>query len=231
MTKILIKNAFSLIELIVSMALLCLIVLGIFSINMVLNNNHQDYGQKYLVKSSTQTTLNHILTNVSLAVGSGTVDQYGNKDLGVLHGNGVQPDGNPGVGDANSFCIHQAAGNNILGTGADIWLCYTINANQINWCTSAFNAAAAFRGAAAPCTNASANYTFLGSAFSIFNPTGPTFVDNPATNQLQFTITIENCLNNTAITCNQGGNGISGDPANNPEIQLSGSVTPPQEGM
>jgi prepilin-type N-terminal cleavage/methylation domain-containing protein len=216
-------TAFTLIELIVAMALLSLILLGIFSIGSVLNTNHQDYGQKYLIKSETQTTLNHILNNASLAVGSATSDAFGNQDLGILIGAGNPP----GVGDANSFCIHQAANNNIINSAADIWLCYTINANQIYWCTSTFTAAASapsFRGAAAPCTGASTNYTFLGTAYSISNPSAPAFT---AANG--FSITIQNCLNNSLGTCSA--TGTSTDPANNPEIQLSGSVTPAQEGM
>ena len=72
MKRIFSKTAFTLIELIVSSVLVSVVVLGIFSINSVLNNNNQDYGQRYLVKSETQATLNHILNNASLAVGSGT---------------------------------------------------------------------------------------------------------------------------------------------------------------
>jgi prepilin-type N-terminal cleavage/methylation domain-containing protein len=223
MNKNVFKKAFTLIELIVGLVLLSFIVMGIFSISSVLDSNHQDYGQQYLVKSETQTTLNHILNNASLAVGSGTSDSFGNQDLGILIGAGNPP----GAGDANSFCIHQAGNNNIINSANDIWLCYTINANQIYWCTSTFAAATAFpsfRGAAAPCTAASANYTFLGTAFSISNPAAPTYT---ATNG--FSITIQNCYNDSLGSCSA--TGTSTDPANNPEIQLSGSVTPPQEGM
>ncbi len=215
------KKAYTLIELMVSLILLAFIVLGIFSINQVLNTSHQDYGQKYLVKSATQTTLNHILNDASLAVGSGT--KVGNPavlDLGVLIGAQM------GAADNNSFCIHQSP------NGADTWVCYVFDpaSFQITFCNKTYNLGdgTGYRGASGACLAAG---QFLGSAFSISNPAPPSFVDNPATNQLQFSITIENCLDNSAATCNQGGNGISGDPANNPEAQLSGSVTPPQEGM
>ena len=59
MKKIFSKTAYTLIELIVSLLLASFVVLGIYSIDQVLNNNAQDYGQRYLVKSGTQTTLNH----------------------------------------------------------------------------------------------------------------------------------------------------------------------------
>ena len=129
MKKNLSKTAFSLIELIVTSLLVIIVMLGAFSINSVLTNNNQDYGQRYSVKSVTQITLNHILNNASLAVGSGTADNYGNIDQGILWGagnppeitNGVYNNFN-GVGDPNSFCIHQAANNNIVNVTRGILL-------------------------------------------------------------------------------------------------------------
>jgi hypothetical protein len=58
----------------------------------------------------------------------------------------------------------------------------------------------------------------------------PSFVANPA-GQLQFSITINNCLNDAATgteACSI--TGTSGDMTNNPEVQVTGSVAPPQEG-
>jgi prepilin-type N-terminal cleavage/methylation domain-containing protein len=219
MKKLFSITGYTLIELIVSLALLCLIVLGIFSINSVLNTNNQDYGQKYLVKSETQATLNHILNDASLAVGSGTsVGTPSELDTGILVGAAM------GAADNNSFCIHQSP------SGVDTWLCYTFTpaTYQIAYCNKTYNLsdAAGFRGASGACTTAA---QFLGSAFSITNPTAPVFTDSVATNQLQFSITIQNCLNNSLATCSA--TGTSTDPANNPEIQLTGSVTPSQEGM
>ena len=167
-------------------------------------------------------------------------DSYGNKDYGILLGAGAPP----GVGDANTVCIHQpdGTGNNIINDTSHpmgIWLCYTWfpagNANQyqIYWCTSNYTPAASasapsyYRGAAA-CTAASTNWTFLGSAFSW----APSFTQSASSgnSQLQFSLTLNNCLNDAAATCNAGGAGVSSDPVNNPEVQLTGSVAPPQVG-
>ena len=74
------KTAFTLVELIVSLVLVGIVLLGLASITTILGTSNQDYGQKYLVKADTQTTLNHILNNASLAVGSGTSDAFGNQD-------------------------------------------------------------------------------------------------------------------------------------------------------
>ena len=51
-----------------------------------------------------------------------------------------------------------------------------------------------------------------------------------------FSITIDNCLNNAAGTCqfNAVGvplTGVGTDPANNPEVAKSGTIIPPQQGM
>src|SRR5450631_3425882 len=106
------KTAYTLIELIVSLLLVSVVVLGIFSINLVLNNNNQDYGQRYLVKSETQATLNHILNNASLAVGSGTtVGNQNVADQGIVSftSNAVN----------QNFCVHQKP-----TTTTDTWACY-----------------------------------------------------------------------------------------------------------
>ena len=231
MKKIFSKTAYTLIELIVSLLLASFVVLGIYSIDQVLNNNAQDYGQRYLVKSETQVTLNHILNNAALAVGDGMSDSFGNVHLGILSGAGNPP----GAGDANTFCIHQAANSNISGSGSPLWLCYTwypstdpTYPNQIEYCTFPYTAATgapSFRGAL-PCksTNSPATGpTFLGTAFAL---PAVTFAGSTGS----FTVTLQNCLNNAASSCNAGGAGISTDQINNPEVQISGTVFPPQEG-
>jgi prepilin-type N-terminal cleavage/methylation domain-containing protein len=222
MRKIFSNTAFSLIELIVSLTLLSIVVLGIFSINTVLVSNNQDFGQRYLVRSETEITLNHILKNASLAVGSANPD-----DQGILHGSGVQADGNPGMNDANSFCIHQAggAGNNLIDNPSDIWLCYQLTGNLINWCAETYTTGAINPRGASKCSTsgsliAGQPITFLGTAFSITNP-APSFDSTKG-----FSITIQNCLDNTAGTCSN--TGTSTDPSTNPEVQISGSIFPPQ---
>ena len=225
MKKIFSKTAYTLIELIVSLMLASVVILGIYSVQEVLNSNNQDYGQRYLVRSETQLTLNHILNNASLAVGDGA-STNGMLDLSILAGAGVPP----GVNDANSFCMHQAGtgdtppGQNIINSAADIWLCYTWSpaTYQIYYCTMSFNAGASpYRGAAAPCTSSSANYTFLGTAYS-----APTIAFVGSTGS--FTVTLTNCLSNAAGSCSS--TGTSTDQINNPEVQISGSVFPGQEG-
>jgi hypothetical protein len=205
------KTAVTLIELIVAVSLVSIVLLGLSSINMVLSNNNQDYGQRYLVRSETQATLNHILNNASLAVGSGSAN-----DEGVLIG--------AAVGDPNSFCIHQGPNNNIFNNvNNDIWLCYTLSSNQIKYCTETYSAGGDPRGAAS-CTaspNITSGPTFLGTAYSITNPSSSL---NSTTG---FSITIQNCLNDSALGCNSSG--ISTLPANNPEVQITGTVFPPQE--
>jgi hypothetical protein len=66
---------------------------------------------------------------------------------------------------------------------------------------------------------------FLGTAYSF----KPSFTSTSG-----FSITIQNCLNDSEPApraCNGGGDGISGDPVNNPEVTVSGTVFPSQEGI
>jgi prepilin-type N-terminal cleavage/methylation domain-containing protein len=220
MKKFLSKTAFTLIELIVSLTLLSVVLLGIFSISMVLNNNGQDYGQRYLVQSDTQTTLNNILNNVSLAVGSATsVGNPPEVDLGIEIVTPAVP------GDPTYIHIHQSPVP--TDTTQDIWYSYKFDpvAQQISYCTVPYNLldSLGHRGlaAAATCTR-----EFVGSAYNIDSPAPPTYSSGV------FSITIQNCLNNGAPTCNAGTTaGTSSDPVNNPEVQLTGSVQTPLEGV
>ena len=230
MKKIFSKTAFTLIELIVSLALVSVIVLGILAISTVLSNNGQDYGQRYLVKSETQIALNHILNNASLAVGSANTN-----DEGILYKGNY-----PGF-DPNSFCIHQAGtgdvppGQNLINWPSDIWLCYTWSpaTYQINWCAETYSGPGADPRGASSCSTSvtripnpqtGTNTTFLGTAYSISNPSPLSF--NSTTG---FSITIQNCLNDSASSCYNPNPALQ-DPANNPQAQVSGSVFPPQEG-
>jgi len=257
-------TAFSLLELIIATVLVSVVLMGIFAINNVLNNNSQDYGQRYLIKSATQTTLNHILNNASEAIGSGT-NINGYPDLGILIGGPCSPGtgGNLGCSDPNNaytFCIHQdippgatsapyypsppfPAGTTIDNAAPNSpattppyynnsypattydsrWLCYTWSpvTYQINYCSMPYYSLSTPSQGAVSCTGV-ANSEYLGTAAS--NP-----VTSAAFNSTSgFSITINNCLNNSASTCS-GGN--STDQANNPSVQLSGSIFPSQEGM
>jgi hypothetical protein len=239
MKKIFSKTAYTLIDLIISLMLVSVVILGVFSINTVLSNNNQDYGQKYSVKSQTQTTLNHILNNAALAVGNGTLDPNGHSEIGILVG--------AQVGDPNSFCIHQdipsgpysapttidnATANNPSSSPPNYtnsrWLCYTWSSvtYQINYCAMPYNYNLANRGAA-NCSsgNVTSGPFYLGTAYKIT----PAFTDSEVSGQMSFSATILNCLNDSLATCSN--TGTSADPANNPETNLSGSVIPSQESI
>jgi len=220
------KTGFTLIELIVSIVLVSIVILGIFAINNVLSNNNQDYGQRYLVKSQTQATLNHILNNVSLAVGSSIADNFGNPDIGILYG--------PSLQAIDSLCIHQDPNQTPGNYSDDIWLCYTwyppadpTYPNQIVYCTFGYTPAAgnpSTRGAGR-CT-ADKNPTFLGTAYG--TPANNLINTITFNNNNVFTITINNCLNDSAASCFNA-DPKKQDPANNPQVTVTGSASPAQE--
>ncbi len=233
MKRIFSKTAFTLIELIVSGLLVTVVLFGIISIQMVLSNNNQDYGQRYLVKSQTQTTLNRILNDAALAVGSAAnTGTPSVPDLGIVIGAQM----GPGLNN-NSFCMHQQPN----GSGSDIWACYKLDTNaasatyqQVLYCNKTYNPndATGYRGSNGACNPPS--WQFLGTANSITQTAGTTLPSSPYFNTsgpLLFSINILNCLNNSASSCNGSGMGVSSDPTGNPEVQLSGSVIPSQESM
>ncbi len=257
MKKIFFKKAFSLLELIIASVLVIIVILGIFAINSLLSNSNQDYGQRYFVKSQTQTTLNHILNNASEAIGSGTnVSLTGGStvpDQGIVKGD----DGTEGWGDSTSFCIHQdiPPGPYVSPTTIDNatpnaspsappyssnatrWLCYTWYAvptspgaaDQIYYCTFPYSTTAPNRGAGR-CDTSAAGQVYLGTAFATGVLTNPvTSISFNSTTG--FSITLKNCFDNSASSCDGSGDGISSDPVHNPEVKLSGSVFPAQEGM
>ena len=124
MKKIFAKiKGLTLIELIIASMLISLILFGVISTNTALNNTGHDSGQRASVTSQTQTTLNHILNNAAMAVGSSAPNNEG-----ILIGeNNYGPSDLTGLGDTNSFCIHQSPGANILNNAnEDLWLCYSL---------------------------------------------------------------------------------------------------------
>lgn len=206
-------TALTLIELIFATTLVSVVLFGLFSITSVLSTNSQDYGQRYLLASQTQATLNHILGNASLAVR----DNISSQDPGIL----ISVSGDP-----NSFCMHQdissltPANTNPNNTPNnytdDRWLCYTLSNNQIYYCAYAYQPGPSPWGAAS-CVPASS--VFLGTAFSI----------TPVYSNPTFSVTMQNCLNDatpTPGTCSA--TGISADPVNNPEVTRAGSVATTQ---
>lgn len=195
------------------------VILGLSSVNNALSNNNQDYGQRYLVKSETQNTLNSVLSAAQDAVGSGTMlcttDTRPFRPLGALPclspvaDRGILIGKQMGNNNPQSFCVHQKPG------GADQWACYNLQPDhQIMMCHKDYNLAdqAGYRGASAACSDLP---VFVGSANSL------EINFSNSQNQLSFSVTIKNSLNND----------ISSDAENNPEVILTGGISPLQEGI
>jgi len=225
MKKINSNIGLSLVELILASVLVIIVIVGIVAINFALSNNNQDYGQRYLLKSETQATLNNILYNASLAIGSlgdvgiGTIASPYVADQAVLVG--TQMGGSNTVNP--SFCIHQQQSISTPPYYNDIWMCYMLDNTtgdvtygQISYCNKTYtiNDSAGFRGASAACVG-----TYLGNGIGIT----PIF---SSSSPLLFQMNIVNCYNNSATaTCSSTG---STDQVNNPSVSLTGSVIPMQ---
>jgi len=247
MRKTTLKTGFSLLELVIAASLVTVVIMGIFAINNVLTSNNQDYAQRYSVKSTTQTTLNHILNNASEAIGSGT-NIWNNNTSSYFPDVGIQYYMS-GVGDANSFCFHQDIPFTIVGgytidnnpvnstptappytSASTRWLCYTwypntssppassVNAYEIFYCARNYTYNSAYQGAG-NCPVATS--TYLGTAYLL-----PAVSYSSTTG---FNVTLQDCFNNAALSCFS--QGASSDPVNNPQVTLSGNSFPAQVGV
>ncbi len=222
-------TALTLIELIFATTLVSVVLVGLFSITSVLSTNSQDYGQKYLLASQTQATLNHILGNAALAVGSASANPA--------------PIVTNAGGDPNSFCIHQGPNNNILSNAnEDLWLCYSLSGYQISWCAVNYANSPSSCSAAVAAGHLIGGTTvnFVGTAYGITSPIitdPPAPASSPSYTNPTFSIIIENCLNDSAATCvpdcrySTAGtctNGGTTNPVSNPEVVRYGSAATPQ---
>lgn len=113
------RRGLTLVELIVSTAVASFVVYGMFNVIQGLNVSSDAYGKAVYAEGTTQATMNHILNNAKLMVGS--VNNI------------------PFVRNGNTFCLGQEGGN--VDAAPDSWQCYTqinnngTNANQIFTCT------------------------------------------------------------------------------------------------
>ena len=254
------KAAFSLLELIIASVLVVIVTMGIFAVNGVLSSNSQDYGQKYFVKSETQTTLNHILNNASMAIGSGinvpTLDGGTVADLGILYSTspttGLGPDSLGLFYNANSFCIHQDIALVTPLDGATVnppstpstppaynnpasrWLCYTLFTPLKSPCPSSAvlpNCSSYQIWYCASAYNSSLAYR---GASNCFVNSGNAMYLGTAYSINTPTFSSTAGFNITINNClDDSASTCSGgsDQADNPTVQLSGNVFPSQEGM
>lgn len=232
------SNSFTLIEVLVASAVVSIILLGVITASISLNNNARYAAGSYYVAQNTQTTLNHILNNASLAIGSpehpgfvgmsSLTDPYNNGALSYSEGN-PPPAAVSSGSDLNTFCIHQnfkpdGSFDNNDPDSNHRWVCYTFNptnnastANQIYWCIKDFVNDTNTLGFVGPGPCLSSD-TFLGTALN--KPTTTvTINDQSGAQQVLFTVTIENCLNPGDVSC-----GL--DKSNNPYVSKTGGVSP-----
>jgi len=247
-------------ELIITSVLVVIVVFGIFAVNNVLNNSSQDFGQRYFVKSETQTTLNHILNNASMAVGTGTNISFSGGgsvlDEGIVFGTDANEGWGAVGGDQYSFCIHQdvpslTPDNTTVNSPATTppnystsrWLCYTwygpgnlCSTASINNCSSyeIWYCARAYDSTINPSRGAGACNTST--------PSGPissalylgTAQSNPfsTSSALPASFSSTSGFSITLYNCldNTLTSGACGS-SNNPTATLSGSVFPSQVGV
>jgi len=223
MKNIIFKTAgLTLIELIITSMLVSVVLFGLFSVTTVLSTNSQDYGQRYLLASQTQATLNHILGNAALTVKDPSAGDPGFLENILLPGDIS--------GTPNTFCFHQNVDYSFSpgdqtprGTPGDYsrdrWLCYTKNSatQTFSYCSMKFNPGVSPWGATSCNNPPSTNSIFLGTdygggIFSVVNGV--------------ITLTLQNCLNDLAPSCFSA----SPDPVNNPQVKVTGSVAILQQG-
>ena len=204
------NKGLSLTELIVASVIAMLILLGIASSNIFLERNRHGYGKLYSIESNTTATLNHILRNAGMAIGSGSAT-----DKGILAGAAE-------TGDADTLCIHQDVNNTPDDATDDRWVCYTIANSALYSCIHAYDAAIALRGA----DKCSSSDEFVGTVAN----SDPTLTDSPTLSS--FDIDGDGSLFD--ITSNKFSIKIynrfkpdeAADSETNPQVEREGSVSP-----
>ncbi len=154
-------RSFTIIEILVASIVVSIILLGVITTSISLSNSARFSSGNYFVTQSTQSTLNHILKNAALAIGTpsnpgfvGMNTLWDKDDLGnpIKAPDGTVLEGNPplsdlvGSGKPSTFCIHQNlslnGSYNILNSNAyHRWLCYTLDTatKNIYWCARAYD--------------------------------------------------------------------------------------------
>lgn len=199
--KIYNSTAFTLLEIIIASTVVGIIMLGIVTSNISLQKNSQDSSNSYFISSTTQTMLNQILKDASLAVGTPS-------SRGIAIGTG----GTPSTGDANTFCIQQEAAPT---SSVRFWKCYT-------WVQATYGVYSCTRASLGSC-NSSNN--FLGTAKTRIVPTFN--IDPSSGNQkVLFDVIIENCLNPAAASCCNPSDPSCVPDSSNPYVIKEGSVSP-----
>lgn len=195
-------KAITLTELLVASAVVGFVLLGITASNTILQKSSQDFSASYFVAQSTQNSLNHILKNASMAVGSLSYPGYFYQETGAA---GTQ---------YRAFCFNQTTDDPSDSSKAN-WVCYTWthsdlgSVKDLRWCRKAIGV---------PPDSCSGVDPLLGTAKNVT----PTFTPGGL-----FTVTIDHCLNDNAASCCDP----SADPAckpdpNNPYVTKTGSVYP-----
>jgi|GEM_PF-4540098 len=229
------RTGFTLTEVIIASSIVGIIMWGIISSNLSLQKSTQEYAGGYLNTLNTNNVLTKVLNDAAKAAGTPSCPGYANgasngtslsNSCAVLGTGAYQGNSSTAIGfipvaidggDENTFCF-QSVSN--LDASSPTWLCYTwippgvSNAYNIYSCSmTSVNPA--------PC---SAVNTLIGTAKRI----SPKFFINSASGsqQVLFSITIENCPNPVASSCCD-----PIDPSCTPDninsyIKKSGSVSP-----
>jgi type II secretory pathway pseudopilin PulG len=193
------STGFTLLEIIVASVVVATIMLGIVTSNLTLQKDTRDASNGFYIAATTQQTINQILKDASLMVGS--LSQLGMTGENILNKNGSQTN-TPG---STNFCFNQS------DPAAPVYVCYTLTSNKIQRC--------------GPSVNTCSGGTDLGTAKSI---TTTFTVNSTQTNgqQALFDVIIENCLDPAAASCCDPTDNTCNPSISNPYVKKEGIVQP-----
>ena len=221
--KIIHSKSFTLIEVLVASIVVSIIMLGIITSSLSLNNNARYAAGSFYVTQDIQNILNDIHNNAFQAygtadnpgfVGINSIEDIDSGGHAILSQDGsgdpISPADLPSGDDSNTFCVHQnlrtdGSFNETFPDANHRWLCYTLINYNLYSCVKVFDAVnlpntqnyvlnvASSQPGA--CSNVDINYKLLG-ALKVKPVIGLEFnAQSLGQQKALFTVTLETCLN------------------------------------
>jgi Tfp pilus assembly protein PilW len=248
--KIRYLKSFTLVEVLVASIVVSIILLGIITSSLSLNNNARYAAGSYYVTENVQNILNNILNNASQAYGTPDNPGFVGIDANPAHlaildssGNSIQSSSGGNIsaasdlpsGDANTFCIHQnlktdGTFDEAFPDANHRWVCYTLISNNLYSCIKNFDATCLPNSSCyqipsnqpGACASTDMNYKLVGALKTKPLTDLKITPQQGGLQQALFTVTLETCLNPGDANC-----GSAATRSSNPYATKTGSASLP----
>ncbi len=237
-------KSFTLIEVLVASVVVSIILLGVITSSLSLNNNARYAAGSYYVTENIQNILNDIHSNAFQAYGTPDNPGFvGISSITNIDSTGASiaswNSGNISIadlpsGDPNTFCIHQnlktdGTFDEAFPDSNHRWVCYTFISSNLYSCVKSFDAtclpnSSCYQTSSQPgaCSSTDTNYRLVG-ALKV-KPVTELRINAQQSGQQEalFKVTLETCLNPSDVNC-----GSLSTRSSNPYATKTGSTSLP----